>query len=140
MKTHHKEVGLVAQRCKKGRLPPEASQAVNQHDPGILQHQSKVASGWAPKRQPMHPAWMQRCFGLHSAPPGWPYLAALPTCTHSSDAWGHVHTQQALWHRGTEAGWSHHRLEVPQSHVLSQGGGQLALPVSRVTELPWCST
>ena len=39
---------------------------------------------------------MQRCFGPHGAPPGPPYLAALPTSPRG--AWGHVHSQQAQWH------------------------------------------
>ena len=48
----HEGVGLIAQRCKQARLSLEATQAGNQHDAGMPQHQSKVASSWVPEHQP----------------------------------------------------------------------------------------
>jgi len=45
-------MGLIAQRCKQARLSLEATQAANQHDASMPQHQSKVASSWVPEQQP----------------------------------------------------------------------------------------
>ena len=45
-------VGLIARRCKQARLSREATQAVDQYDASVPQHQSKTASNWVSNQQP----------------------------------------------------------------------------------------
>ena len=48
----HEGARLIAQHCKQARLTLEATQAVNRHDSGTPQHDSKVAGSWSSEQQP----------------------------------------------------------------------------------------